>query len=94
MLKVVCVYLNTCRKPLSRAYVQLHLHVVRVRVADQINELIFKKRMPRPPNERATADSSISCVRKSGDPHAKQQSWTLIFRSDQLLSRVRLFATP
>ena len=41
MLKVVCVYLNTCRKPLSRAHVQLHLHVVRVRVADQINETLL-----------------------------------------------------
>ena len=41
MLKVVCVYLNTCRKPLSRAYVQLHFHVVRVRVADQINETLL-----------------------------------------------------
>lgn len=41
MLKVVCVYLNTCRKPLSRPHVQLYLHVVRVRVADQINETLL-----------------------------------------------------
>lgn len=41
MLKVVCVHLNTCRKPFSRAYVQLHLHVVRVRVADQIYETLL-----------------------------------------------------
>lgn len=41
MLKVVCVNLNTCRKPLPRAYVQLQLHVVRVRVADQINETLL-----------------------------------------------------
>ena len=50
--------------------------------------------MPGPPNEKATAISSKSCVRKSGDPHAKQWSWTLIFRSDQSLTCVRLFATP
>lgn len=39
MLKV-CVYLNTCRN-MSRPYVQLYLHVVRVRVADQINETLL-----------------------------------------------------
>lgn len=38
MCMYVCMYLNTCRKTMSIAYMKLPHHVVRVRVADKINK--------------------------------------------------------